>query len=42
MQEFPEIDRAAFFQLNEARLRINPAQIACLEELQRKLTKTRP
>jgi len=42
MQEFPEIDRAAFFQLNEARLRINPAQIACLEELLRKLTKTRP
>lgn len=37
MQEFPEVDRVAFFQLGEAKLRINPAQIACLEELERKL-----
>ena len=37
MQDFPEIDRVAFFQLNEAKVRINPAQIGCLEELKRDL-----
>lgn len=37
MQEFPEIDRAEFFNLSEAKLRINPAQVACLEELEQKL-----
>jgi len=37
MQDFPEIDRAEFFVLSEAKLRINPAQIPCLEELGRKL-----
>jgi predicted NUDIX family NTP pyrophosphohydrolase len=37
MREFPEVDRAAFFNLAEAKLRINPAQIPCLEELKQKL-----
>jgi predicted NUDIX family NTP pyrophosphohydrolase len=37
LEEFPEVDRAAFFNLAEAKQRINPAQIACLEELKRKL-----
>jgi predicted NUDIX family NTP pyrophosphohydrolase len=33
--EFPEIDRAAFFSLAEARARINPGQVALLDELER-------
>ncbi len=33
MQEFPEIDRAAFFGITEARRKINPAQIPLLDEL---------
>lgn len=33
--EFPEIDRAAFFPLAEARTRCNPAQVALLDELER-------
>jgi predicted NUDIX family NTP pyrophosphohydrolase len=37
-QEFPEIDRAAFFSLAEAKERINPAQIGLLEELARRLS----
>ena len=37
MQEFPEVDRVDFFQLNEAKQRINPAQTACLEELEKHL-----
>jgi predicted NUDIX family NTP pyrophosphohydrolase len=32
-QEFPEIDRAAWFPLDEARERINPAQAAFLDRL---------
>jgi predicted NUDIX family NTP pyrophosphohydrolase len=36
-QEFPEIDRAAFFSLQEAATRINPAQAAFLRELERRL-----
>jgi len=32
-QEFPEIDRAGFFGLVEAKRKINPAQAALLEEL---------
>jgi predicted NUDIX family NTP pyrophosphohydrolase len=32
-QTFPEVDRAAYFDLKEARLKINPAQIPLLEEL---------
>jgi predicted NUDIX family NTP pyrophosphohydrolase len=32
-QEFPEVDRAGWFGLAEARERINPAQVALLERL---------
>jgi predicted NUDIX family NTP pyrophosphohydrolase len=32
-QTFPEVDRGAWFSLSEARLKINPAQAALLEEL---------
>lgn len=41
-QEFPEIDRAAFFSLAEAKEKINPAQIGLLEELARRLSKPTP
>lgn len=34
-QEFPEIDRAQFFGLEEARKKINPAQLALLDTLER-------
>lgn len=33
--EFPEVDQACFFSLEEARSRINPAQQALLEEVAR-------
>ena len=33
MQEFPEVDRAEWFSLDEARERINPAQAAFLDRL---------
>src|SRR5512142_3173193 len=33
MQEFPEVDRAGWFTVGEAKEKINPAQIALLEEL---------
>jgi predicted NUDIX family NTP pyrophosphohydrolase len=33
MREFPEVDRAAWFGLDEARERINPAQAAFLDRL---------
>jgi predicted NUDIX family NTP pyrophosphohydrolase len=36
---FPEVDRAAFFSLDEAKARINPAQLPLLEELRRKLAR---
>ena len=36
-QEFPEVDRAAWFDLEEARRRINPSQAPILEEAARKL-----
>ena len=36
MQEFPEVDRAAWFALPEARQRINPAQAAFLDRLERR------
>jgi predicted NUDIX family NTP pyrophosphohydrolase len=42
LQEFPEVDRAAFFNLAEAKLRINPAQILCLEELNLRLAARGP
>jgi len=35
--EFPEVDKAAFFGLEEAKQKINPAQIPLLEELRTKL-----
>jgi predicted NUDIX family NTP pyrophosphohydrolase len=34
IEEFPEVDRAAFFTLDEARRRINPGQVPFLSELQ--------
>lgn len=34
-QEFPEIDRAAFFTPEEARIRINPAQAEFIDALER-------
>jgi len=34
MQRFPEVDRAAWFDLDEARVRINPAQAAFLDWLE--------
>jgi len=36
MQDCPELDRAAFFRMAEAKEKINPAQVAFLEELERK------
>jgi len=36
-QEFPEVDRAEFFDLEEARRRINPAQAELLARLQQLL-----
>jgi predicted NUDIX family NTP pyrophosphohydrolase len=35
MSEFPEVDRAEFFTLEEARTKINPAQIPLLKEVAR-------
>jgi predicted NUDIX family NTP pyrophosphohydrolase len=35
--EFPEVDRAEFFNLEGAKTKINPAQIPLLEELQRRI-----
>jgi predicted NUDIX family NTP pyrophosphohydrolase len=35
MSEFPEVDRAEWFGLDEARKRINPGQIPLLERLER-------
>jgi predicted NUDIX family NTP pyrophosphohydrolase len=34
-QEFPEVDQSGWFAINEAKQKINPAQISFLEELQR-------
>ncbi len=38
LAEFPEIDRAEFFDLEAARLKINPAQRPLLDELADRLT----
>jgi predicted NUDIX family NTP pyrophosphohydrolase len=35
--QFPEVDRAEFFDLPAARQKINPAQVALLDELERLL-----
>jgi predicted NUDIX family NTP pyrophosphohydrolase len=37
MREYPEIDYAAFFTLAEGRRKLNPAQVAFLDELERSL-----
>jgi predicted NUDIX family NTP pyrophosphohydrolase len=37
MREFPEVDRAAFFSPRDARIRLNPAQVAFVDELERLL-----
>jgi len=33
MQEFPEVDRAEWFDLEQARLKLNPAQVPLLDRL---------
>jgi predicted NUDIX family NTP pyrophosphohydrolase len=38
---FPEVDRADFLNLEQAKIRINPAQMALLEELIRKVGRGR-
>lgn len=40
IQEFPEIDKSGWFHFEEAKQKINPAQIALLEELIMKITNT--
>jgi len=37
VQEFPEVDQAAYFELPAAEIKINPAQIPLLHELKAKL-----
>lgn len=39
MREFPEVDRAAWFTVEEAKRKINPAQVALVEELAAKIEK---
>jgi predicted NUDIX family NTP pyrophosphohydrolase len=34
LREFPEVDRAQWFSLREARVKLNPAQVALLDRLQ--------
>lgn len=41
-QEFPEVDRAAWFRLEEARGRMLPSQLALLDDLERKLRLNNP
>ena len=41
-QEFPEVDRAAWFGMEEARIKINRGQAPLLEELRRLLIKKAP
>jgi len=36
-REFPEVDQAAFFTIEQAREKINPAQVALLGEVERLL-----
>jgi predicted NUDIX family NTP pyrophosphohydrolase len=36
-QACPEVDRACFFRIEEAKRKINPAQIALLEELAQRI-----
>jgi predicted NUDIX family NTP pyrophosphohydrolase len=37
IREFPEVDRAEFFRVEEAKNKINPGQVALIEELTLKL-----
>ncbi|MGE5237873.1 MAG: NUDIX domain-containing protein [Chloroflexota bacterium] len=37
MREFPEVDRAAWFDISEARRRIHRGQVALLDELEKKV-----
>jgi predicted NUDIX family NTP pyrophosphohydrolase len=37
LREFPEVDRAGWFTLEEARVKLNGAQVPLLEELARKI-----
>jgi predicted NUDIX family NTP pyrophosphohydrolase len=37
MQEYPEVDRAGWFTVEEAKRKINPAQAALIEELSSKM-----
>ena len=37
MQEFPEVDKAAWFGLNDAKQKINPSQAALIDQLTGKL-----
>jgi len=34
MQSFPEVDRAGWFEVNEAKIKLNPAQVKLIEELE--------
>jgi predicted NUDIX family NTP pyrophosphohydrolase len=34
MQSFPEVDRAGWFTANEAKIKLNPAQVKFIEELE--------
>jgi predicted NUDIX family NTP pyrophosphohydrolase len=38
LREFPEVDRAQWFGLDEARAKLNPAQVALVDRLQASLT----
>lgn len=38
-KEFPEIDKAAWFTIEEAAIKINPAQLALVNELEKMLTR---
>jgi predicted NUDIX family NTP pyrophosphohydrolase len=40
MKEFPEVDRAAWLTLEQARVKLNPAQLPLLEELAGKVTRS--
>jgi len=41
-QEYPEVDRAEFFAIEEAKRRINPAQVALLAALEQILSRRHP
>ena len=41
-KEFPEVDRAEWFRMEEARRRMLPSQLALLDDLERKLRRNNP